>query len=53
VQYHHRVFAELRPPGFEIVAHGLVAVQAVYVQQVDRALGEMLRRLVKGRPHQP
>ena len=40
--------AELRQPRLEVVGDGVVRVAAVDVEQVDRAVGEVRRRLVEG-----
>ena len=39
--------AELRQPGLEVMCDGVVAVSAVDVEQVDRAVGEGRRRIVE------
>ena len=48
VEQHHSARAQLALPGFKVVAHGFVGVQAVDVQQVHAAIGYVGQGLVKG-----
>src|SRR5262249_47302318 len=52
VQDHHGVGGEFWLPRKEIMADGLVGMQAVDVQKVDRRLLEMWQRVVEGRANE-
>ena len=52
VEDHHAAARQLRQPGLEVVAHRFVGVQAIDVQQVDAAFGEVRRGLVEAHAHQ-
>ena len=52
VEQHHRAVRQFRQPRFEIVLDRVVGMQAVDVQQIDRAVGEIGQRLVESHAHQ-
>ena len=47
VEQDDRLIAELRPPFFEIFARRLIAVEAVNMEKVDRAVREIGQRFVE------
>ena len=49
MEQHDSPSRELRPPGLEVVPHGVVRVQPVDVEQVDRTFLEVSDRVVEGR----
>lgn len=52
MEQHHRTVGELRPPPFEIAADGVVGVQSVDMQQVDRVVGNVGECGVERAAHQ-
>jgi hypothetical protein len=48
VEQDHTALADLRQPGAEIVADGLVGVEAVDVEEVHAARADPVERLVEG-----
>ncbi len=52
VKQHYCPITQLWPPALEIVPHGLIGVKTVDVQQIHRAIGEMLQRFIESRMDQ-